>query len=57
VEPADGAGRLSGMSELQKPVVSTTEARQGTTHQGVRFVLGISVALAVVAMAVAYFVA
>jgi hypothetical protein len=45
------------MSELQKPVVSTTEARQGATHHGVRYVLGISVVLAVIAMAVAYFVA
>jgi hypothetical protein len=53
-----GPAGLSGMSDLQKPVVSTTEARQGATHHGVRYVLAISVVLAVIAMAaVAYFVA
>jgi hypothetical protein len=45
------------MSDSQKPTISTTDARQGATHQGVRYVLGISVVLAVIAMAVAYFVA
>jgi hypothetical protein len=45
------------MNELQKPVISTTDARQGATHQGVRYVLGISVALAIIAVAIAFFVA
>jgi len=37
-------------------VLSATEARQATRGQGVRYVLAISVALAVVAMVIAYLV-
>lgn len=45
------------MSELSKPTVTTTEARQATAHHGVRYVLAISLVLAVAAMVVAYLVA
>ena len=45
------------MEQQGKPVLSATEARQATRGQGVRYVLAISVALAVVAMVIAYFVA
>jgi hypothetical protein len=44
--PADGSGR-----ELR-----TTEARQGVTGTGARYVLHISVALVVIAFAIIYFV-
>ena len=40
-----------------RPVFSPTEARQAVRGHGVRYVLAISVTLAVVAMIVAYFVA
>ena len=45
-QPADGSGRK----------VSTTQARQATTGTGARYVLHISVALAVIALAIIYFV-
>ncbi|HEX4194785.1 MAG TPA: hypothetical protein VHY80_16885 [Stellaceae bacterium] len=45
------------MEAQGKPVLSATEARQATRGQGVRYVLAISVTLAVIAMIVAYFVA
>jgi hypothetical protein len=45
------------MEQQAKPVLSPTEARQATTGHGVRYVLAISVTLAVVAMLIAYFVA
>ena len=45
------------MEERGKPVPSATEARQATRGQGVRYVLAVSVALAVAAMVIAYFVA
>jgi hypothetical protein len=45
------------MEQQGKPVLSPTEARQATRGQGVRYVLAISVTLAVVAMLIAYFVA
>jgi hypothetical protein len=45
------------MEEQGKPVLSATEARQAIRGQGVRYVLAISVTLAVVAMLIAYFVA
>jgi hypothetical protein len=45
------------MEEQGKPVLSATEARQAIRGQGVRYVLAISVTLALVAMLVAYFVA
>jgi hypothetical protein len=45
------------MEEQGKPVLSATEARQATRGQGVRYVLAISVTLAVVAMLIAYLVA
>lgn len=44
------------MEQQGKPVLSATEARQATRGQGVRYVLAISVALAVVAMVIAYLV-
>jgi hypothetical protein len=44
--PRDGSGNE----------VSTTEARQGVTGTGTRYVLHISVALAVIALAIIYFV-
>jgi hypothetical protein len=45
------------MEAQGKPILSEIEARQATRGQGVRYVLAISVTLAVVAMIVAYFVA
>lgn len=45
------------MEEQGKPVLSATEARQATRGQGVRYVLAISVTLALVAMLIAYLVA
>jgi hypothetical protein len=36
--------------------IGTTEARQGTTGTGTRYVLHISVALAVIVLAIVYFV-
>lgn len=45
------------MEEQGKPVLSATEARQATRGQGLRYVLAISVTLAVAAMLIAYFVA
>ena len=46
--PKDPAGRIA-------PVLDPNEARQGATHHNVRFVLAISLAVVVVAMAIAYF--
>lgn len=37
------------------PVLEPNEARQGATHHNVRYVLGVSLAVVIVAMAVAYF--
>jgi len=45
------------MEERERPVLSATEARQATRGQGARYVLAVSVTLAVIAMVVAYFVA
>lgn len=45
------------MEEQGKPVLSATEARQATRGQGVRYVLAISLTLALVAMLIAYLVA
>jgi hypothetical protein len=45
------------MEAQGKPVLSETEARQATRGQGVRYVLAISVALAVIAMVIAYLAA
>jgi len=45
------------MEAQRKPVLSETEARQATRGHGVRYVLAVSVTLAVVAMVIAYFVA
>ncbi|HWE72414.1 MAG TPA: hypothetical protein VG328_04585 [Stellaceae bacterium] len=45
------------MEPQGKPVRSEIEARQAIRGQGVRYVLAISVTLAVAAMIVAYFVA
>ena len=45
------------MEERERPVLSATEARQATRGQGLRYVLAVSVTLAVIAMVVAYFVA
>lgn len=44
--PRDGSGE----------VVNTTQARQGVTGTGARYVLHISVALVVIAFAIIYFV-
>jgi len=46
--PKDPAGRLT-------PVIEPTEARQATTRLGMRWVLAISLAGAVIAMAIIYF--
>lgn len=45
------------MDQQERPVLSATDARQAVRGHGVRYVLAISVSLAVVAMIVAYFVA
>jgi hypothetical protein len=45
------------MEERAKPVLSATEARQATRGHGVRYVLAVSVTLAVIGMLIAYFVA
>jgi len=45
------------MEGQDKTVLSPTEARQATRGQGVRYVLAISVTVAVVAMVIAWFVA
>ena len=45
------------MSDPRKTTLSPTEARQASAHHGVRYVLIISVTLAVVAMVIAYLVA
>jgi hypothetical protein len=37
-----------------KQVLGTEEARQGKTHQGVRYVLAISVALVIAGFAIVY---
>jgi hypothetical protein len=37
-----------------KEIVTTEKARQGKTHQGVRYVLAISLTLVVVAFALVY---
>jgi hypothetical protein len=44
------------MSDRPPPVKTTTEARQGRTTGVVRWVLGISLTLALVAMIIAFFV-
>jgi uncharacterized membrane protein YhdT len=44
------------MSDKPPPVKTTTEARQGQTTGVVRWILGVSLALVIVAMIVAYFV-
>jgi hypothetical protein len=44
------------MSDRPPPVKTATEARQGRTTGVVRWVLGISLTLAVVAMIIAFFV-
>lgn len=46
--PRAPSGRLT-------PVLEPNEARGGVTHHNVRLVLGISLAVAVIGMAVAYF--
>jgi hypothetical protein len=56
-EPRSLADVEQRMEAQGKPVLSPTEARQAIRGQGVRYVLAISVTLAVIAMLVAYFVA
>jgi hypothetical protein len=45
------------MEQPGRTVVSATDARQATRGHGVRYVLAISVMLAIVAMVIAYLVA
>jgi len=45
-----------GPRDGSNEVVGTTEARQGVTGTGTRYVLHISVALVVIAFAIIYFV-
>jgi hypothetical protein len=56
-EPRRACNVEQRMEEQGKPILSATEARQATRGQGVRYVLAASVALALVAMLVAYLVA
>ena len=53
---ADGqpTGRPDGETEDGHPVISTNRARQGITLHAMRYVLGVSIGLAVVVIAVAY---
>lgn len=46
-----------GMESDRRPVLSATESRQAVRGHGVRYVLAISVTLAVAAMVIAYLVA
>jgi hypothetical protein len=48
---------MEAQGKQGKPVLSGTEARQATRGHGVRYVLAISVTLAIIAMLIAYFVA
>ncbi|MGH6982007.1 MAG: hypothetical protein ACREFC_12450 [Stellaceae bacterium] len=52
--PGEPTGRPDGRVEDGHPVISTVRARQGITTGAMRYVLGISIALAVVVIAVAY---
>ena len=45
-----------GPRDGSREVVNTTEARQGVTGTGTRYVLHISIALVVIAFAIIYFV-
>jgi hypothetical protein len=45
------------MEEQERTVLTATQARQATRGQGLRYVLAISMTLAVIAMIIAYFVA
>lgn len=45
------------ISSHERPILSTTEARQGVRGHGVRYVLAISVAAALIAMVIAWLVA
>ncbi len=47
-------GRPEDRVEDGHPVISTTRARQGITLGAMRYVLGVSLALVVVVLAVAY---
>ena len=53
---ADGqqTGRPDGEIEDGHPVISTNRARSGITLHAMRYVLGVSIGLAVVVIAVAY---
>jgi hypothetical protein len=54
---ADRSDGIVAMSERPPPLIKTaTEARQGRTTGVVRWVLGISLTLAIVAMIIAFFV-
>jgi sorbitol-specific phosphotransferase system component IIBC len=44
------------MAQNLRTTISTNEARQGTTHHGVRYVLAASTVLGAVALLAAYFV-
>lgn len=46
--PKDKSGRIT-------PVLEPNEARQGATHHGVRYVLGLSLGLVVIGFIAAYF--
>jgi len=45
------------MSDARRPTLSATDARQAVRGHGVRYVLAISLSVAIIAMIVAYFLA
>ena len=46
---------MSSPHDTNKPVISTTEVRQGETDSGVRYVLFVSLGLAILAGVILYF--
>jgi hypothetical protein len=52
--PGEPTGRPDGRHEEGHPVISTPRARQGITLGAMRYVLGVSIALIVVVLVVAY---
>jgi hypothetical protein len=53
-QAGEPTGRPDGRHEEGHPVISTSRARQGITLGAMRYVLGVSIALAVIVFVVAY---
>jgi len=62
MQPFESASRFELMSDAfhpapeNRPAVSTTQARQGMSGLGVRYVLAISLSAALAVLAIVYFV-